>query len=111
VATKNIDPIASPEPAEKIMPTTQVFPPAVVPAKRADPVALTLQLRNEAGYRVVEAKAAADRVSEEIRIEALKTSGLKADLARAIDRMEAAVQAHDTAVRNHQAAQKEQHAA
>jgi hypothetical protein len=56
-----------------------------------------------ARLRVENAKREADRISLAIRIEEQKRSELKSELSRAIDEMEAAVQAHDTATRADQA--------
>lgn len=60
-----------------------------------------------ARLRVESAKREADRISFAIRIEEQKKADLKAELSRAIDEMEAAVQAHDTATRAEQAARAE----
>jgi hypothetical protein len=56
-----------------------------------------------ARLRVENAKREADRISLAIRIEEQKKADLKSELSRAIDEMEAAVQAHDTATRADQA--------
>jgi hypothetical protein len=53
--------------------------------------------------RVDNAKREADRIGLAIRIEEQKRSELKSELSRAIDEMEAAVQAHDAATRADQA--------
>jgi hypothetical protein len=57
-----------------------------------------------AADRVVKAKAHAEDLSTAIRVEEMRSRDLKAQRALAVDELEAAVQAHDIAVRADQAA-------
>jgi len=57
-----------------------------------------------AADRVTKAKAHAEDLSTAIRVEEMRSRDLKAQRALAVDELEAAVQAHDIAVRADQAA-------
>jgi hypothetical protein len=58
----------------------------------------------QAKARVAVAKTATDQIGKQIGMDELRRTRLKADLSAAVDELEAAIQAHDIAVRADQAA-------
>jgi hypothetical protein len=105
--------VVQPDPTQKAaapeLPASPHAPESAAPPAdpmRSDRLADSRQVLAGAKHRVQRAKAEMDRITAAIAAEELKRSDLKSDLSRAVDVYERAVQEHDTATRDCQAAVK-----